>query len=626
MPNLIRAGRAISRPFSVGMCRLSADLPESGKSGAPPGVSGAMRFAGLTLLLTSLAAADPHPRLLFPAGREAEVKARIAADPLVAGIQQAVLKRAEQVLGERTCQHLIPDGKRLLSESRKALHHVLYCGWAWRTTGDVRFRDRVIRELDAACALKDWNPSHFLDTAEMSTAVAIGYDWLHPVLGSEQRKRYEDALLDKGLRVVGRVHPKTKWWVGATNNWSQVCGAGMALAAEAVKERDPALCGALAKHGDELVDKCERFYLPDGAYPEGPAYWHYGTNYDVLLLASRETPGRPVPVPSVFKGSGDFMMHLVGPTGTDYNFADGNPRLEVPSPAQSWIAAKSGSATQTTRLRMLLESALKRGIGSGTTTDLRFFPLHLLWLPRAPERNPEGALTARFEGEQSFAFLRSGWTPTSTWLAIKGGTGAASHGHLDAGSFVYEAGGRRWFHDLGSDNYNLPGYFGKQRWSYLRLNNFSHNTLVIDGRPQAAPQEGCPVSPLKQDGTRSGTVIDLSRAYQDQAESVKRSAVLDAKDGSVRIIDRIAKPAGKVRWAVVTSAKPKIDGDTVTLEEGGKSLVLTRRDRSGGKWEEYSLKPSNPREKQNEGFRLIGFTAPQRDALVLEVGWMLAVD
>ena len=308
-----------------------------------------MKFLRVMMALTVVAMADPHPRLLFPAEREAEVKARIAADPLAAGIQKAVVKRAERVLKERTCEYLIPDGKRLLSESRKALHHVLYCGWAWRTTGDVRFRDRVIRELDAACALKDWNPSHFLDTAEMSTAVAIGYDWLFPALSPEQRKRYEDTLLDKGLRVVGKVHPKTSWWTGATNNRSQVCGAGMALAAEAVKERDPELCAALVKQGDELITKCEAFYLPDGAYPEGPAYWHYGTNYHVLLFAARESLGQPVKVPAVFKGSGDFMMQVVGPTGTDYNFADGNPRLEVPSPAQSWIAGRFKVAGQAGR-------------------------------------------------------------------------------------------------------------------------------------------------------------------------------------------------------------------------------------------------------------------------------------
>ena len=48
--------------------------------------------------------------------------------------------------------------------------------------GEERFKERAIRELDAACAMKDWNPSHFLDVAEMATAVAVGYDWLYPVL------------------------------------------------------------------------------------------------------------------------------------------------------------------------------------------------------------------------------------------------------------------------------------------------------------------------------------------------------------------------------------------------------------------------------------------------------------
>lgn len=583
-----------------------------------------MKFLRVMMALTVVAMADPHPRLLFPAEREAEVKARIAADPLAAEIQKAVVKRAEQVLKERTCEYLIPDGKRLLSESRKAVHHVLYCGWAWRTTGDVRFRDRVIRELDAACALKDWNPSHFLDTAEMSTAVAIGYDWLFPVLNEEQRKRYEDTLLAKGLRVVGKVHPKTAWWTGATNNWSQVCGTGMALAAEAVKERDPELCAALVKHGDELIAKCEHFYLPDGAYPEGPAYWHYGTNYHVMLFAARESLGQPVKVPAVLKGSGDFMMHVVGPTGVDFNFADGNAGQEIPSPAQSWIATKFKDKAQAGHLRSMLEAGLKRGIGGGTTDDRRFFPLHLLWLPEAPAGKSEGALSARFEGEQSFVFLRSGWASDAAWLGIKGGTGAANHGHLDAGSFVFEAGGRRWFHDLGSDNYNMPGYFGKQRWDYLRLNNFSHNTLVIDGRLQAAPEEGCPVSAILHDDTLRAAAVDLRRAYEDQAEDVKRRAGFDAADGSVRMTDTIMKPVGPVRWAVVTKAKLKIEGNTVILEEGGKRLLLTRHDKAGGKWEEYPLKPKTKEEQQNQGFRMIGFTAPKGDALRLEVGWKLA--
>jgi hypothetical protein len=571
------------------------------------------------LACMGVAMAEVHPRLWFPAEREGEVKHRIANDPLAKELQSFVVKRAEMVLRERACEYRIPDGKRLLSESRSALHHVLYCGWAWRTTGDVRFKERAIRELDAACALKDWNPSHFLDTAEMATAVAIGYDWLYPALNNEQKRRYEDALLGKALKVVGEKHAKTAWWLRATNNWSQVCGSGMALAAEAVKERDPALCQPLVERGKKLIESCERFYEPEGAYPEGPGYWHYGTNYEVMLLSQF---GTKIKVPDVLRGSGNFMRHVTGPTRVSFNYADGGPGVEVPSPAQSWIATHFNDAGQADHVRSMLERSLKEGAGSGATGDLRFFPLHLLWLPGAPKEVGAENLTARFDGEQSFAFFRTAWTPDAAWLAIKGGTGAASHGHLDAGAFVYEAKGIRWFHDIGKDDYNMPGYFGNQRWDYLRLNNLSHNTLVIDGKLQATPRKGCSVAPLTQDGSRWRTVIDLTAAYEGQAAHVQRVASFDASSGATTISDTVVKPVGPVRWAVVTKAKPKIEGPRVILEQSGKRLVLERHVQAGGQWEEYSLKPKTEREEQNKGFHLIGFTAPVTDEVKIEVIWM----
>lgn len=569
-----------------------------------------------------IAKADPHPRLLFPASAEEKVKQRIAEDPLAAKLQAHILKRAEKVLTERTCEHRIPDGKRLLSESRMALHHVLFCGWAWRTTGEARFRERAIRELDAACALKDWNPSHFLDTAEMATAVAIGYDWLHPSLTPEQRRRYEDALLRLALPEVETRHAKSGWWIGPSNNWSQVCGTGMALAAEVLRERDPDRCEVLIRHGKELIESCRSFYAPDGAYPEGPSYWHYGTNYHVLLLAAREALGQPVEVPALLHRSGDFMRHITGPTRVAFSFADGDPYLEIPTPAQNWIATRFKDPGQARHVRGLLEKALQKDLGTGSTGNLRFFPLLLLWLPEEPGEDKAApvATSAAFKGEQAFAFFRTAWSPDAAWLAIKGGTGAASHGHLDAGVFVYEAAGIRWFHDMGKDDYNMPGYFGKQRWDYFRLTNFSHNTLVIGGKLQAAPRIGCPVE-MSEAGNQAR--IDLTSAYASQAESVFRTATFDAATGAVSLSDHIVKPSGPVRWAVITKVPPKFDGPRVTIEESGKRLVLTRRDQSGGQWESYSLKPPTERENQNQGYHMFGFTAPAADSLALEVGWQL---
>jgi hypothetical protein len=68
-----------------------------------------------------------------------------------------------------------------------------------------------------------------------------------------------------------------------------------------------------------------------------------------------------------------------------------------------------------------------------------FSPLTLLWLPPAPPARLAPALAAAFRGEQAVANFRTGLDPQDAFIAIKGGTPAASHGHMDVGSFVYDA-------------------------------------------------------------------------------------------------------------------------------------------------------------------------------------------
>ena len=147
----------------------------------------------------------PHPRLWFTPAMETEVRAKVAADPLAAKLQAAALSEAERVLTERPCRYELPDGKRLLAESRRALKNVMLTAWAWRLGGGEKFRLRAIAELEAACALKDWHPPHFLDTAEMATAVALGYDWLYPTLSPAQRTMCERAIIDKNVHIGDNV-------------------------------------------------------------------------------------------------------------------------------------------------------------------------------------------------------------------------------------------------------------------------------------------------------------------------------------------------------------------------------------------------------------------------------------
>ena len=91
----------------------------------------------------------PHPRLWFPKSAEAGLHQRLAKDPLAAELHKTLLRQAEKMLTARTCIYQIPDGRRLLMESRLALSQILHTAWAWRCTGDERFRQRCIKELEA---------------------------------------------------------------------------------------------------------------------------------------------------------------------------------------------------------------------------------------------------------------------------------------------------------------------------------------------------------------------------------------------------------------------------------------------------------------------------------------------
>jgi Heparinase II/III-like protein len=591
------------------------------KVNAPCRVGSRMWKVGLGWLVTCAwvtggLAEKPHPRLWFPKSAEEGLRQKLASDPLAARLHDAVMGEARRVLTSRTCRYEIPDGKRLLAESRLALRNTFHCAWAWRMSGEEKFRLRAIAELEAACHLKDWNPSHFLDTAEMATAVAVGYDWLYPGLSAEQRGMCEVAIIEKALRPAKKIYDSHGWWTKPSNNWAQVCGAGIAIAAVAIAGNDSGLSEELFAQGQRLVDSCAKFYAPDGMYPEGPGYWHYGTNYHTMLLAASQGLGNPNSEIPLLQKAGCSIMHLVGPTGIGFNFADSQAHPEVPSPAQCWLAGRFHDKVQAGYIRDYLT---RRLVANGKVLqNERCAPLFVLWLPEAQSAPAVRPLAAAFRGEQAVAAFRTSWDASATFIAIKGGTPAASHGHMDVGSFVYDAHGLRWICDLGSDNYNLPGYFGKNRWSYFRLQNLSHNTLEIKGHLQNDESPPCPLTSSTLTGDLFTATFDLTGAYSEAAEKVIRSVCFDAQRGSAVLQDQITKPSGVIVWRAWTDAEAEVAGDRVILKKQGRQIVLKRLSHEGD-WSIADAKPPGPEEKSNAGFRAVVLTVPQQKSIKISV-------
>jgi len=498
-----------------------------------------------------------HPRLIAMADAVPRVKKLIAEHPRAGDIYEKVRRRADGYLKAKPVEYRL-IGPRLLHVSREVVQRVYTLATVYRIEGDRRYARRAIEELLVVSAFKDWHPSHFLDTAEMTHAVAVGYDWLFDELTEEERASIRRAIVEKGLRQAEPYYDNNRWWARTHHNWNQVCNGGITLGALAVADQQPKLAAKIVREACLSVQIAMREFAPDGACVEGPGYWNYATRYNVYMLAGLETAlgtDFGLSTHEGFSVTGDFPIHALGPTRRAFNFADAGDRQREAAQL-FWLARRFD--------RPFYAWYEREYIGGDS-------PLHLWWFDPRGEP-PEDLPTARHFRRADVVMMRSRWgDPRAVFVGFKGGSNAVNHSHLELGTFVLDADGQRWAVDLGADNYNLPAYFGSKRWTYYRLATEGQNTLVIDGKNQN-PKAAAPIVTFRAGPERSCAVADLSAAYAGQAESVLRGIVL-LGGRQVVVQDEIRGAAGsEIAWQMHTRAEIDVDGRRATLRRGDETL------------------------------------------------------
>ncbi len=561
-----------------------------------------------------------HPRLLATSGTWAALgKDR---DPLARRLHARIIEVAEQQLGQTPIKHELV-GPRLLDQSRKALAHVTTGALAYRLSGDHRFLVHARDVMLTAAAFPDWNPDHFLDVAEMATALALGYDWLYDELAPADRAAIKQALLDKALVFAGPAYARAcpqrisfPFVQGnLTNNWNQVCNGGFLLAALALADEEPALARTVLAGVRETLPHAMAAYQPDGAYPEGPVYWGYGTGYNVLILAALESAlGQDFGLGAMpaFDRTVLFRQQVQSPTGLSFNFADGRPGLGADA-AMGWLGRRYGHAAVVAGFRRQLAAELARP----ANPDNRFLATQALWLPPEPASPPALARDVVFGGPSQLAIFRSAWDdPGALWTGLKAGSNRVNHGHLDLGSFLLDASGERWAVDLGPDDYNLPGYWegakaDSPRWEYYRLNNSSHNTLTPGGARQS-PDANAPFIAHGSAPARAFAVTDLTSAYPTQAKKFLRGlALLDRS--RVLVQDEVtALNAGTpLTWRLLTGARVRLDGPRrAVLAQNGRELRVEILAPANATFLTHPATPPTAKENQNAGVTALEAIVP----------------
>ena len=554
-----------------------------------------------------------HPRILLLKGEEKLIEKSIAENPTWKKMHETILDECTQMIILQPVER-IQIGRRLLDKSREALRRIFFLSYAWRMTGNDVYFERCEQELLAVSRFSDWNPSHFLDVAEMTMAVAIGYDWLYPALSENSKKIIKEALVAKGLNPS--LVPANNGWQNAEHNWNQVCNAGMTFGGLAVAEDYPDLSKAMVDRALNTIHLAMAGYEPDGAYPEGYNYWGYGTSFNVLLLSAIEkvfSSDFGLTTAPGFLQTSCFLQNMTGVTGLCYNWGDSRMMKEL-NPSMFWFANRNNDPTQL----WVEKTYLQRDDFSSFMSD-RLLPAIMIWgkdIPLDQVTVPK-ATAWKGQGANPIALMRTSWTdPDGIFLGFKAGSPSVNHAHMDVGSFVLEADGVRWASDFGMQEYESleskgVSLWGReqdaQRWTIFRLNNRAHNTLTINDQLQLV-KGYARIDRFSDKPDFTYAISDLSTIYAGELESVKRGvAIVDQQ--FVVISDELVAPdkPTTVRWTMMTTAIPEMGDKSIKLIKDGKNLVLKVNTMAKVSMKTWPTAPTNDYDAANPGTTLVGF-------------------
>jgi len=565
-----------------------------------------------------------HPRLMLTSADVARLKREIPVQPQLREWYAEVKKQADRTLKAEPGKYEKPDGRRLLSVSRRVVDRVYALGFVYLMGEGEAYLRRAWRELEAAGNFPDWNPSHYLDTAEMMHAFGIGYDWLYHGLTENERAFIRGRLYQHGLRLSANTYRGLKSegmqsWKTVENNWNFVCNGGSAMAAMAVLDELPEPCTVILSGTFTNIQIPLAHFEPDGAWWEGLGYWHYSLRYFAPYLKCLESAfGTDFGFVKGLQGTGfsrtgDFPIHLVTPLGGIYNFADsGSGGSQFGHAAFFFLADKFQNP---------LYHWYQIGRPKHDVNDLLYF--------RPLAQTPEVAaapLDRHFRGAE-VAVWRNSWTAREAgFVGFKAGRNGIAHSHEDLGSFVLYALGEPWLVDLGTEHQTyLAHQHSFKRSEFYRIRAEGHNTLVINpgAGPDQNPKGAASIERFESQPHQALLVADLTGAYAG-VKKVRRGLRYLNHRGALLVQDEIeAERESDLWWFAHTPGKIVLTADKrgAVISQRGKKLQAVLLSPPGAVWQALPAaplpsSPNPPIQEKNEKYSKLAIHCQGRQATI----------
>lgn len=561
----------------------------------------------------SLLRTKGHPRLLTDEAGFVALKKKVTVGrfryPTLYRLHCEVMTRAKKIVK-------LDRGFTSAGEHGLIVDNILACAYAYKITGKPSFLAKVRADMAKVCTFNSWNPGG-LSIGELSFAMGIAYDWLYYDLTLAERTEIHKTLIEKGIRPMYKNNRNAK----ITGNWNQINLGGVSVASMAIYEKDK-------KIAVQQIEKAiagnrkgvERIYSPNGNYAEGLGYWEYGGNYQACFLSClQEIFGHTAGISEVegFMQSGEYALFMHGSMDTSFSYSDGGAYADPVLLTSWWFAAQNNDPTLVYREMMRLhdkndEAYKNTPINLDGRRYYRLLPAIIVAIRDfdvdSRQVNPPVKEVWSGQGEMPVVMVRHGWKfdGSDVYLGIKGGlsntwkTSITSHGHMDAGSFVFEAEGVRWSDDIMRPPYGewyaalrkaeTPRKYNVQdgvMWDTFRISNLCHSTIIshtndgsVKGKLHATDYDVngfASIDRVIDSLGRQGAEVNMTAPMKGQVKRARRTVELvDGKD--LVVTDEVTALDDMdcmIEWRMLSKTASKVVRDGVILTRDGKARTLT---------------------------------------------------